>query len=206
MSDEIQTGGAQSAGSEASVMAQAMVQYGHWTQAQADAALAADAAAGPEEINPLATPPAKAAQPENVDPLDAMAFQGGDSPASYRFAPAPEGVQTDMQQEQAMRAMFHAEQVPVPIATEVSRLYADACKAPPTDEQVELTGRQTMVQLEKMYGADAKRLLDAARGEVQRMAAREPRLVPMLEQSGLGSNFYVINSLINIARARGRVK
>jgi hypothetical protein len=134
-----------------------------------------------------------------------MAFQGGDSPAAYRFAPVPEGVETDMQQGQAMQNLFHAEQIPVPIATEVSRLYSEACLAPPTDEQVELAARETMLRLERQYGADTGKYVNAARAEIARMAQREPRLLDMLNVSGLGSSYYVVNSLINIARARGRV-
>ncbi len=142
-----------------------------------------------------------------ADPLDAIsaaAFQPPDSPAGYKFDPLPAGVQHDPQQELAMRAIFHEAGIPNGIAGQVNKMYSQAIQNPPTASQIERTAQETHLQLSRTFGDQASKVIEVAQREFRAMAARQPRLVDMVERSGLGNNFYVISSLYNTARAKGR--
>jgi hypothetical protein len=190
--------------SDAQVMADALVQYGKWTKEEAAAHLAT-----PEGedtgFDPRAPAPAKAPPPEGVDEISAMAFAAPKAISEYRFE-TPQGAEANQEQALAVKQLFFAEGIPPSLGNAVARLYDQATVSPPSDAQRQSMGVQTMAALEKQYGADAPRCIAAARGEVARLAARNPNITAMLDESGLGSNLFVINSLISIARARGRLR
>jgi hypothetical protein len=188
-------------------MAADMVKHGAWTQETADAFMA-ELAANPDGEEGLATAAAavKPDMPEGVDPLTFDAFAPPKSISDYRLAPPPAAVEASPEQAAEMTQLFFAEGIPAPIAQQVSKLYDAACAAPPSDAQIQTMTIKTMDRLERTYGADTPRMVEAARAEIGRMAAANPKIVAMLEQSGLGSDFYVVQSIINVARARGRLK
>jgi hypothetical protein len=187
-------------------MAADMVKHGAWSQDQADHFLAG-LAANPDGVDapaPVAAAPAKQPPPEGVDPLTFDAFAPPRSATEYRFAPPPAGVEAAPEQAAEITQLFFSEGVPAPIAQQVAKLYDQAAASPQSDVQVQTMTLKTMDQLGRVYGADTERMVALARGEVERMAVKQPGIVQMLEQSGLGSNFYVVQSIINLARARGR--
>jgi hypothetical protein len=187
-------------------LASDMVRHGAWSQEKADHFLATlPADPEHEEINPLAAAPAKAPPPEGVDEISAMAFAAPKAISEYRFE-TPQGAEANQEQALAVKQLFFAEGIPPSLGNAVARLYDQATVSPPSDAQRQSMGVQTMAALEKQYGADAPRCIAAARGEVARLAARSPNITAMLDESGLGSNLFVINSLISIARARGRLR
>jgi hypothetical protein len=186
-------------------MAADMVKHGAWSQDKADAFLA-NLSADPEheEINPLAAAP-KLEVPEGVSEIDALAFAPPKAISEYRFE-TPKGGQANQEQVQEVQQLFFAEGIPAPVANMVAKLYDQSAMSPPTAMQIQSATVQTMAKLKDQYGDDTERCIAAARGEVNRLAARNPKILDMLEVSALGSNFYVVQSLINLARARGRLK
>jgi hypothetical protein len=186
-------------------MAADMVKHGAWSQDKADAFLA-NLSADPEheEINPLAAAP-KLEVPEGVSEIDALAFAAPKAISEYRFE-TPTGAQANQEQMQEVQQLFFAEGIPAPVANMVAKLYDQSAMSPPTAMQIQSATVQTMAKLQEQYGDDTERCVAAARGEVNRLAARNPKILEMLEVSALGSNFYVVQSLINLARARGRLK
>jgi hypothetical protein len=187
-------------------MAADMVKFGNWSQDEADQYLVQAAADEKAEGAETAHAPAKPEIPEGVDELTFAAFAGPKDIHEYKFEPPPEGVEAAPEQAAQIRELFMAEAIPAAIGNMVAKLYGAACAAPPNSLQIQSSTSQTQTQLERMYGADTERFLEAARGEVGRLAARNPNIPKMLDESGLSSNFYVVNSLINLARARGRLK
>jgi hypothetical protein len=143
-----------------------------------------------------------------VDPMleqiNREAFEAPATPAGYRFDPVPQGVTYDPQQDIAMRGVFHDAGVPQAIAAQVDRMYAKAILNPPTASQLEQATQATHLQLTRTYGDEARTVVEVAQREFRAMAAKQPQLVEMVERSGMGSDFYVISSLYNIAKARGR--
>jgi hypothetical protein len=143
-------------------------------------------------------------QPDPLDEISVAAFAGPDTPQGYKFDRVPEGIQHSPEQELAVRSVFHEFGVPVAIAAQVDRLFNQAIRTPPTEQQKAWTEQETQIQLHRTYGADRERVLEVARKEFAAMATKQPMLKEMMNVSGLGNSFYVISSLYNIARARGR--
>lgn len=143
----------------------------------------------------------------NADGLDdAAVFAPPSSPAGYKFDRLPQGVQHDIQQEQFIRESFHHAGIPQGIASQIDRMFTESMSKPPSAQALEMTRQQTQLQLERVHGSDAARVVEVARREFNTIASRPggERLVEMAERSGLGNSFYVINSLYNNARAKGR--
>ena len=132
------------------------------------------------------------------------AFSAPDSPAGYRWDPVPHGVQYDVTQDLAVRAVFHEAGVPNAIAAQVDRMWNQAVLSPPTPGQIEQTYQATHQQLHRTFGAEADNVVKVANREFQAIVAKEPKLLEMAQASGLANSYYVIVSLWNIARARNR--
>ncbi|HEM7873841.1 TPA: hypothetical protein U2L31_000152 [Burkholderia contaminans] len=200
--DDIQTTGAESA---EQTMAAALVDRGVWTREQADAMLAADAAAGPDPgFDPLVATPRPAAPPPGVDPIDAAVFTGPGNAAAYNFGAVEPNVQIDQAQDMAVRQLFVSEGVPASIGNEIGRLWNAAAAAPPTAEQRNVAAQQAELLLQRQWGNDYEANLKVAQQEVQRMAKANPSIHDMLEVSGLGSNPWLVTTIFNLAKAQGR--
>ncbi|CAB3754549.1 hypothetical protein B7G54_12005 [Burkholderia puraquae] len=200
--DDIQTTGTESA---EQTMASALVDRGVWTREQADAMLAADAAAGPDQsFDPPVTAPKSAAPPPSVDPIDAAVFTGPGNAAAYNFGAVESNVQVDQAQDMAVRQLFVSEGVPASIGNEIGRLWNAAAANPPTAEQRNVATQQAELLLQRQWANDYDTNLKVAQQEVQRMAKANPNLHDMLEVSGLGSNPWLITTIFNLAKARGR--
>ncbi|UQY83672.1 hypothetical protein [Ralstonia pseudosolanacearum] len=186
-------------------MAAALVERGIWTQQQADAALRGDDPAAAKPADQQGTPqPGVAKAPEGVDEMSARAFAGEASPAAYRFEPAPQGAAVSLEQETAMRQMFHQHEVPQAMVSEISRLWNKALANPPDEAAGQRAYQESMAQLARTYGAERDNVLKVARSEVQRIAKTHPQIRDMLEVSGLGNNAWIASSLYQMARAKGR--
>ena len=123
--------------------------------------------------------------------------------AHYQLDLPPKGAELSLEQEVAMRTLFLETGVPAHLGQEASRLWNQAILNPPSEIDRTLQGRSSQVALEQLWGSEAQHHLSLAQAEVQRMAAKDPRIIGMLEQSGLGNNVYLIKNLYQMARARG---
>ena len=176
---------------------------------QAPAAAPSGAGQGPTS-NTLGAAPAAPGQPgatapQEVDPMDALVFQGAASPQEYRFGQVPPGAEYNLEQESAFRTLFHQHEIPPAIGNEIGRLWNQAAAGPaPTEAQLEQGRQSGHVLLTKMWGEDMDHHLAMAQAEVQRMAKTNPEIVQMLEVSGLGNSPWLASTLYNLARARGR--
>lgn len=151
--------------------------------------------------------PAPGSAQQSQDPLEQISqdvFEAPDSPAAYRFDRLPHGVTHDFQQEQAIRSVFHEFGVPAPIAAQVDRMYSQSILNPPDAQSMELERQKTHIQIERTYPGESAKVVEIAQREFRAMAAKEPRLVEMVERSGLGNSFYLVSSLYQMARAKGR--
>jgi hypothetical protein len=134
------------------------------------------------------------------------AFAGPASVNEYRFEHAPDAKHTDetMAAESAWRTALHTEGVPVSIASQVDRLLAAGMKNPPSAAQFE-QGRQVgAAALAKLWGADRDANLAIANGELRRIAAHRPEIIPALAQSGVSNSAWLAATLYNMAKAKGR--
>ncbi|PXX37647.1 hypothetical protein [Burkholderia sp. NFACC33-1] len=200
--DDIQTTGAESV---EQTMAAALVDRGVWTREQADAMLAADAVAGPDQgFDPLVAASKPTAPPQGVDPIDAAVFTGPDNAAAYNFGAVDPSVQVDQAQDMAVRQLFVSEGVPASIGNHIGQLWNAAAANPPTTEERNVATQQAELVLQRQWGNDYEANLKAAQQEVQRMSRANPNLHDMLEVSGLGSNPWLITTIFNLAKARGR--
>lgn len=192
------------------VMAAALADRGLITPDQIASDRAAMAAGNTSPSDPATAPALEqalkvtaATTPEPSD-LDASIFAGPASPAAYNFGTPPVGFERDEVQETAMRQLFHSEGIPVPIGNELNRLYTAAMVNPPSPDQVEMARRQAVAQLSRRWGGDYQKNLGIVQSEVNRMEAIQPGVKHMLDASGLGNNLYVIETLVNMAKAKGR--
>ena len=189
--------------SDAQVMADAMVERGIWTREQA----AAELAKGDDEgFIPGAEHVVKPVAPEGVDELTLAAFAPPKTITEYRFDAPPPGTEASQEQALAIKQVFMDAEIPAALGNMAAKLYDQAAASPPTPMAIQSAIVTTQAALEKQYGADTERCLEAARGEVARMAAKNPNIPRMMDESGMSSNLYVINSLISLARARGRLR
>jgi hypothetical protein len=133
-----------------------------------------------------------------------MAFQGANSPASYNFGQVPGGIEPSFEQEMSFRNLFHQEGIPASIGNEIGRLWNQATANPPSDAQMEQSRQECSVALHRLWGADTQKNLAIAQAEVQRLAKSNPNIVEMLDVSGLGNNAWLIASVVNMAKAKGR--
>jgi len=139
-----------------------------------------------------------------ADPLDALAFQGAKSPAEYNFGTAPQGVEISLEQEQAFRAIFHENEIPPAIGSEIGKLWNKAVLNPPDPQQLDRMYQDGHAALSRVWGADLQKNLAAANGEVNRMAKSHPEIKAMLAYSGLGNNAWLAQTLFHLSKARGR--
>lgn len=174
-------------------------------RAALEARLAGQDSTGAEQPLPEASTarPQPAEQPQ-VDPMDALIFRGADSPASYNFGVAPNGIELSFEQETTFRNLFHQEGIPASIGNEIGRLWNQAVVNPPSEDQLERSRQECSVALHHLWGADTQKNLAIAQAEVQRLAKSNPNIVEMLETSGLGNNPWLIASVVNMAKAKGR--
>lgn len=126
------------------------------------------------------------------------------SPGAYQFESPPDGVEAMPLNEQiAIRAAFHAEGIDQGTAGHIVREWNKACKAPPTPEQIELSGRATAASLRRLWGEQYEANMAAANAEFDRFAQRYPTARKMLELSGMGNSEWLIRTLHNRAQSRG---
>jgi hypothetical protein len=196
-------------------MSEALVQRGVITSEQAAesrAALEAQlAGVAPEPSAPLdAAAPKPVTDQSPVVPspqdggLDASIFAAPSSPASYNLGGVPEGEEADLAFEQASREAMHHAGVPASIGTAFGKLWAEAMtRELPSEDQLRQARQDTYAALHKQWGADTDANLKLARGVLARMAERQPALPEALTLTGLGNNRFIIESLVNIAKARG---
>ncbi|HJW72589.1 MAG TPA: hypothetical protein VJ486_06995 [Geothrix sp.] len=111
-----------------------------------------------------------------------------------------------MEQELEMRTLFHEEGIPAGLGSEIGRRYNAALANPPSDTDLYFSRQTAATALQKVWGAHMEKNLEIAKGEVRRMAAKQPKIYQMLEYSGLGNDPWVIQTIFNIARGKGRVK
>jgi hypothetical protein len=138
-----------------------------------------------------------------VGPAD-QAFVGPTSPAEYRFGAVAPGVETSLGQEITIRSLFHQHEIPAALGCEVGRLWNQACANPPDAVALEVGRQKCDLTLQQAWGDGYEKNLAVAQREVFRMAQTNPEIVGMLEASGLGNNAWLIQTIFNIARARGR--
>jgi len=156
----------------------------------------------PQQVPPAASSPQQQTVP--VDPADAAAFAGPQSPSEYRFGAVALGVETSLDQEIAFRNMLHQHEVPAFVGSEVGRLWNLACASPPDAVALEVGRQKCAITLQQAWGPDYEANLAAAQREVGRMAKTKPEIVQMLESSGLGNNAWLVQAIYRVARARGR--
>lgn len=164
---------------------------------------------GKPDTSPAAEDPTSIFQgnSEEAAQLDAAAYEGPSSPAAYDFSyfgAMPEGVEHSPEQETAIRNMYHAEGIPVAIGNEIARLYNAGLANPPTPEQRELNAQESMATLHKMWGDNTDKNIEIANRELVRMQEHLPNIDEMLEASGLENNAWLVATLVNLAKARGR--
>lgn len=136
--------------------------------------------------------------------LDASIFAAPSSPASYNLGGVPEGEEADLAFEQASREAMHHAGVPASIGAAFGKLWAEAMtRELPSEDQLRQARQETYAALHKQWGADTDANLKLARGVLARMAERQPALPEALTLTGLGNNRFIIESLVNIAKARG---
>jgi len=187
------------------IMGDALIAQGHMTPE----AVAADRAAieagvdpaAPALSTPAATQPPTQANP--VDPMSAAAFEGPASPAAYQFEHL-QGVQSDPQIERAMRNFFHSEGIPVPIAKQMNTMFTKAALNPPSEAQLAQSKQTALASLGKAWGADTQKNLDLANREIDRMENALPDLKAQLLQTGMGNDPWLIQTIFNMAKAKGR--
>jgi len=172
-----------------------------------------DPLAVPGEAKPAAQAQAGSkAAPDNtaptVDPLDALVFEGAKSPAEYNFSngPTPPGADAaPLEFQSAIRNTFHSNGVPAAVGNQIAVMWNKAMAQPaPTDAQLDLGKREAMAALHKMWGADTPANLKLANAEIARWTATQPNIPKLLEVSGLGNSPWLIATLANLAKGKGR--
>jgi hypothetical protein len=136
--------------------------------------------------------------------LDAVVFTAPPTPAGYKFDPMPGGFERDLKVETGVRAAFHASDVPVGIAAQVHRMWVKAMQNPPTQQEMDRAYQTGNLELHRMFGDQRENVLTVANDELTRMAVSYPPLKDMLKTSGLANNAWVVATLFNLARAKGR--
>jgi hypothetical protein len=167
----------------------------------------ANSTAGQLGVQPSPTEAAEGFNP-HAD-LDAKIFEGASSPAAFNFGALPDGATPTpegLQQESAFRTLFHEEGIPQSIGNEIGRLWNQAAAHPPTEAQLEQARQEGSVTLHKLWGDRFDSNLAVAEAEVQRMVQKNPAIPAMLKSSGLVHNPWLISTLYNLARARGRAR
>jgi hypothetical protein len=144
------------------------------------------------------------AQPDPLDQINQEVFSGPDGPQSYHFQPPPQGVETSLEQERSFRNFFHSEGIPVALATEIGRQWNKSCAEPPDDRTLALGKQEATYKLTQLWGADYEANLAVARGEIDRMAKAQPQIVGMLIDSAMGNSVWLAQTLVSLARAKGR--
>jgi len=160
----------------------------------------------PPMTSPEALDAAEQEEAAQIQVDDAAAFQGPDSPAAYNFGALPPNVPQSRKQERALRTLFHQEGIPTSLGNYFGQQFNQAAQRPPTPAQLEQGKQSCNAAIQKLWGADAEKNLAVARAEVQRMAKTHPDLLHMLDASGMGNDAHLIASLVNIAKAKGRVR
>jgi hypothetical protein len=172
------------------------------------AALEAHLAGDTKPADPSATTatPQPAVQPSaEVNAITAAAFAGPAGPSEYRFESGPVDGKVDpaaMKFEQDMREFLHAEQVPVALAREMSRIAAAGGGKPMNDQQLQQGKADAMAQLGKAWGTERDANLATVRGELARMAKPRPEIMGILDRTPLGNSAWLAQTLLNMVKAR----
>ena len=158
-----------------------------------------------EEARILAEEAAEAAiHAEELRQSDEQTFAGPDSPAAYDFGQVPHGLQWDPDQELAVRALLQAEGVPVPLGNMVGQMHNKALANPLSDVDRSMQAQKCGLALERVWGADAQKNLGIAQREFQRIAARDPRIIQMVDDSAIGDDPFLIQTVFNFAVGKRR--
>ncbi|WP_374601052.1 hypothetical protein [Niveibacterium sp.] len=191
------------------IMAQALIERGLATPEQIAQSQAPRNGEESSQTAPQSADDALAAvnAPRGIENAAEAAFEAPATPYAYQFPRPPHGVEIDPQFELQAREAFHAAQIPNAIAANAVKLWNEAAAAAQrgdlTPERMASEQMETRELLARRYGDKTPALLEAARGEVARIAEKWPELPQMLAASGLGNNAWLVVSLANLAAARG---
>jgi hypothetical protein len=157
-------------------------------------------------LDPSAGPtPAQAPQDaptESVEP----AGEAPEYKVTDYYLPHPAGIpeRQAIKQAAAIGDMLGRAGIEPAIGNELWRrgvaMYQQNGGSPPDEAAAALSMAQAKADLLARHGADARKILDDARSVVRAAAKRNPGLVRYLEQTGLGSDPWTIESLARHAR------
>lgn len=157
-------------------------------------------ASRPEAETPAALP---LAQTDPVaDVMEASFWDESAHPGRYSFNQPPPGFQHSPQQELQVRQLFAEEKLPPEIGRHITTLWNRALLSPPSHKDNLAAMQRVTADISRhdpVRGAETIRL---AQAEIQAIAKRNPAVLDMLEQSGLGNDRWLIEHLANRARAR----
>ena len=188
-----------------SVMGEALIARGVMTAEAVAVDLATTQGIAPPA--PGAPPADQAEQPaEAVEPPH-DAFLPPADPAGYRFAAPPPGVAPiALDEELSVRQNLHVAGVPNALAASVMQQVYKAASNPPSDADLIQATAKGREQVAHKYGADAPKVLAAAKAELARIAGADPHIQRVVDASGLGSSLWMVSTLYNLARNGGRAK
>lgn len=144
--------------------------------------------------------------PTAVDTGAEAAFAGPASPFEYRFdrIGSAEYSDSDMADEQGIRAALHAEGIPTGVASLGHMLLQNAVKnGLPDDASLEMGRRTGEAELARRHGDGAAQIIASARAVFARLDKRDPRIGDMLVNSGVANDVNFIESLARLAGVRG---
>lgn len=167
--------------------------------------------ATPRPGSAFAPQPAAAATPSDepanaVDEGAEAAFAGPASPFEYRFdrIGSAEYSDSDMADEQGIRAALHAEGIPTGVASLGHMLLQNAVKnGLPDDATLEMGRRTGEAELQRRHGDGAAQIIASARAVFARLDKRNPAIGDMLANSGVANDANFIESLARLAGVRG---
>ena len=193
----------------AETMASALADRGIAVPADAPAAPAATSetlaptAAAPTVDEQLAALNAPITGGQDVPEMAAAFIDPTVTPAAYDFGRPAAGVEAMPLEHQAqIRDFLAAEQIPAAIGTHLAKEWNAAVANLPTPEAIKQAESAVRADLARTHGSRAPAIIEAARGEIQRMAQSAPWLMPALAQTGLGNSRVLIDYLHGRATAR----
>lgn len=148
-------------------------------------------------------PAISVAQPDAaVEAMDASFWDATANPGRYSFDQPPPGIERSPEQELQVRQLFADEQVPSEVGRHITTLWNRALLNPPSREANVAAMQQLHADITRHDPERGAETIRLAQAEVQAIAKRNPGVLDMLEQSGLGNDRWLVEHLANRARAR----